>query len=133
MKNDQPGTRCPNCKLRLVAELNRSSQDDKYSLALRKIDDKFSDLNHAFLCYLRWKAEGEKIPYNSFQQGNPQPTQMYYDDYHSHIEYDPEQDNYKFNIQTSDSPEGDTWWRGRFKVWGGCQIQEILEESTANY
>lgn len=50
-----------------------------------------------------------------------------WDSYHEHIEYDKENDLYRFNIQLNDSPEGDTWVSGSVKLGPRMHV-EIQEK-----
>jgi hypothetical protein len=129
--DDDKKVRCPNCRIPVFATMS-CEQDGRYHLNLSRDDDRLSTLYEAFQRFLRWKAEGER-PHGNTPVKSGEKTQYYYDGYHSHIAYDQAKDEYTFSIQVSDSPDGDTWWKGRFNLWGGCQIQKILEERTESY
>mgnify|MGYP001586066138 CR=1 FL=1 len=60
--------------------------------------------------YKRWIADG-KLPYG---YGRDTPRQHYYDSYHDAISQ-VDETTYHFNIQTDDSPDGDTWIEGTFR------------------
>jgi len=78
----------------------------------KKIPGDMRELLHTTLDnYKRWLREGKpKYGYNS--QGG---EQMYHDTYHNHMEGEP--DNVlSFHIQIYDSPHGDVWWSGTFRV-----------------
>lgn len=75
-----------------------------------------SQLLQLLFGYWRWVAEG-KTPHGVSSLTGVK-GQYYHDNYHDHIAF--ENGVYSFNIQTDDSPEGDTWIRGKFKIepWG---------------
>lgn len=109
-------------------------------------------LLHLLPMYWRWCMEG-KPPYQHGDYGktNLHP-QLYYDSYHNSLEWvPPTEDNpeafrvtyasfqnkplldlskghYRFNIQTSDGPDGDDWVRGTFRLLPHGEI-EIIEKS----
>lgn len=76
-----------------------------------------STLHSKLLSYWRWCAEGKS------------ENQHYYDDYRDHIEW--VGPHYKFSIQLSDSPEGDTWVRGTFTYLAGCVKIDNMEYSSS--
>lgn len=75
--------------------------------------------------YLRWVEEG-KLIYGWDYKAN-KSGQYYYDHYHEHI-HDNGDGTFTFDIQTDGSPEGDTWWRGTFKLIEGRV--SIIEQSA---
>ena len=93
-----------------------------------------ADLQQTFEVWKRWVAQGS-LPYYHGHFGSG-PRQHYYDDYHDHIEReDPTPragigGRYKFSIQTSDSPEGDTWVVG---VFIANELGTIVEIVTLDY
>lgn len=86
-----------------------------------------AEMQKIFPLYQRWESEG-RPPYmhESFDQP-PRKPQYYYDSYHDSIRKG-DDGTYRFNVQTSDSAEGDTWVRGTFRVNGG--IIEIIEQKA---
>jgi hypothetical protein len=86
--------------------------------------------------YWRWVAEGKR-PYGTaggFYIGNggqkyTSAAQCLYDPYHTFIEYQSDTDSYTYDIQTDDSPDGDTWVKGRFRIDCG-EIKFIGKEKT---
>lgn len=118
-------TMCPECKA-----------DLEVSVSLDVKMDKTTELQHTILGairnYHRWKAEGEK-PYMQYRPHDCciDESQLYYDDYHARIEYDYDSDTYSFSIQLYDSPEGDTWIRGKARLvnkWNRGLWIEIVEK-----
>lgn len=63
----------------------------------------------------RWEAEGKK-----------ENEQLYYKGVY-HINGD----IFHFSIRTSDSPSGNTWWHGEFRLLNGGIDIEILKEDWA--
>lgn len=112
---------CPNCKFQLKVETSIISHD---TISVRTAADEVPNniLRECLLSYWRWVVEG-KQPY---WQSVAKPGQMYYDDYHQHIEY--MDGKYRFSIQTFDSPEGDQWWRGSFRLGPRMIIEELVSE-----
>ena len=107
--------KCPNCHLEMDIALatvgvNRAVIVDPTIKMTKK-----NRVNGTLLKYWRWVAEG-KPKYET--------EQWYYDDYHDAIEY--LGDNlYRYRIQTFDSPEGDVWIEGTFRVTStGIEIVE---------
>jgi hypothetical protein len=82
-------------------------------------------LRRIFKSYQRWVAEG--MPKYGYDYDAKKPSQYYYDPYHDNIQ-DNDNGIYSFNIQTYDSPDGDTWWRGTFKLIEGRV--SIIEQSA---
>ncbi len=121
--NDPIIGKCPTCCAGILLSMHRTAEGYVFGFQ-RDESDKVSTLHQEIMAYLRWAAEGQK----KYGSGG----QYYYDPYHSHVEYCPETDDYKFSIQTYDSPEGDTWWRGRCSLWGGCQILKITDEEYSD-
>jgi hypothetical protein len=80
--------------------------------------------------YRQWMAEG-KPPYMhaSFDKP-PRKPQFYYDSYHDSIREN-DDGTFRFDIQTFDSPEGDTWVRGKFKL-DGEKITILEQHAYAN-
>ena len=77
-----------------------------------KIPGDLREMLHATLAdYKRWLLDG-KPKYGYQSRGG---EQMYYDTYHCQLRGEPDGEM-MFTIQIHDSPEGDIWWRGRFRV-----------------
>jgi hypothetical protein len=116
--------RCPHCKIGLEVLVRAEGQDDTFKVSVHRNPShsahKTDRLRSALMGFWRWCAEG-KLPHGH-------GGQYYYDQYHEGIRYDPETKEYRFSIQVSDSPEGDTWWSGKFRYAGG-EIGEIADES----
>lgn len=74
--------------------------------------------------YKRWISEDK--PQYGFKHENNKKCQLYYDQYHNHIEF-LGNNTYSFCIQIYDSPEGDTWWFGKFKELNGGTDIELIE------
>jgi len=88
---------------------------ETHPLALKNKDF----LRSKLIDFWQWVAEGKK------KYGEEQWS---YDYWHDYIDYLPDEDMYYFDLQIFDSPEGDIWWRGKFKLKG--KSIEILEEET---
>lgn len=88
------------------------------------------DLQTVFESFKRWDREGRKPYWQSAPYTMPNDQKQYfYDTYHDSITEDGP-DTYRFRIQTSDSPEGDTWVSGRFRANGLGTVEEILEQRS---
>jgi len=86
------------------------------------------DIAGTFDDYQRWVAEGKK-KYSGDYVPPGQPDQYFYDTYHSSItDWDNVDGTYEFNFQTFDSPEGDIWVTGKFRVYG--EEITILEQKA---
>jgi len=79
--------------------------------------------------YRRWETEGRPPHNQSFYQKDQKP-QHYYDPYHDSIRAN-DNGTYRFNIQTFDSAEGDTWVSGTFREEDG-RITIIEQKSYSN-
>lgn len=121
-------SKCPLCltPLRAVLESYDTTGVEIYRLRVEGAPDRLDILRESLVRYWRWKAEGEKPNAKSGQKNG----QYYYDPYHHHIEYLEAEKLYKFSIQTCDSPDGDTWWNGTFKLSRLMEIQ-LVEEGTS--
>jgi hypothetical protein len=84
------------------------TKDGDIRVGIVDAETNYNILIVAVLGYMRWCTEGNK----------PYKKQYYYDNYHSAIHYNEDTNEYTFNIQTYDSPMGDTWWSGTFKFDG---------------
>jgi len=104
--------KCPLCGCSIEIDLN-SQNGTQIDLWLKNPEDNTNTLLTALHNYWQWCAEGKKEYYGNTHKDVP--TQHYYDGYHNHIKYLPDEDSYEFNIQTFDSTEGDQWWKGKFK------------------
>jgi hypothetical protein len=108
---------CPLCNGSL--EFRICIQDSfKVEIGITSSNTKENSLLQILFRYWRWMSEG-KLEYSK--------EQYQYDYIHDGIFYEKEENMYTFDIQTKDSPEGDTWWKGKFRYENG-RIQ-ILEES----
>ncbi len=118
---------CPECHAELHAKLARDYQDHEvYRLNLEgKANSKINILLETLHLYWRWMAEGQKPYFSAYSSNKDDKKQYYYDTYHNSMHYHQETDTYSFSIQTSDSPEGDTWWRGSFQYNNGRGIINI--------
>ena len=110
---------CGNCGVDL--EIKTQSLGEMVQVYVGLVDSDANTLKSVFLRYLRWFCEGQ-------QPDHGPDRQYFYDPYHEHVEYDPNDKRYRFSIQLSDSPEGDDWWRGSFKVSRGVEIEDIQDE-----
>lgn len=70
--------------------------------------------------YERWVREG---------QPKHREQQHYYDGYHEAVYPTDSPDVFRFSVQTFDSPDGDTWWRGEFRLIDGIDV-ELLKSVT---
>ncbi len=105
---------CPLCGVELEATMKQHwTEPTKLTLSLRAMNEHLLQALHG---YWRWCAEGQP------KHGD----QYYYDDCHDFIEYDAKRKDYRYHIQTYNSPHGDTWVQGRFRVEGG-RIIEVNE------
>jgi hypothetical protein len=78
--------------------------------------DRDAIIKEALLDYMRWVTEGKP------------EKQHYYDSYHDYINYLGD-GIYEYRIQIYDSPEGDKWIRGKFKIkYQGIEILESYME-----
>ena len=111
---------CPNCSYGLVVELE-SRSDDLFAFSVKGSRISTNLLSSALLNYWRWVAEGKPPRYDSYAK--PPIGQLYYDDYHNHMEY--RGGRYHFSIQTLDSPEGDIWWTGSFILDSRMTITDV--------
>lgn len=102
---------CPICdgKLEITGQLD---SDGKIGFSINRVENDYNHLLYVLHKYWQWRCEG----------ANPR-----YDIYHENMEWHPETKTYSFDIQVHDSPDGDTWWRGEFKVTAGI-IQIIKQE-----
>lgn len=106
---------CPICNssIALTVQLLDTNTDN---VTISSCSTPENTIRQALFGYWRWVAEGK-----------PSPC-AYYDHYHDCIEW-LEEDRYLYHIQTFDSPEGDTWIRGTFRVQGVANIA-VVEFST---
>lgn len=82
-----------------------------------------SDISRILRGYRRWISEGKPPHGNQFDAQKRKP-QYYYDSYHECLTEEAD-GTFRFNVQTFDSPEGDMWVRGKFKIGqGGIDIVE---------
>lgn len=103
---------CPNCGNHF--ELTICLQDDDWWVELSNEEDFIKTLRSLLFVYWKTISEGKK--YN---------TQKHRKRY---IKYLPEEDVYKFDIQISDSPQGDSWRRGKFRCKHYLNIEIIEKE-----
>lgn len=87
------------------------------------------ELQGIFERYKRWVREGRK-PY--YQDGSHvllpiSKKQFFYDTYHESL-IEAGTDQFEFRVQTSDSPEGDTWVEGKFRVNPLETVVEIVQQ-----
>jgi len=70
---------------------------------------------------------------NWVKKGKPKykAEQYFYDDYHNHIDEIGE-NLFGFHIQIDDSPDGDTWVKGEFKLINDVDV-EITKEVYDRY
>lgn len=116
-ENNRP-LKCPNCDIPLDLHLDSKREPGGATVTLAasvKVPDslysergQIAALTSTLLKYWRWVAEG-KVKY-----GYGKDEQLWHDSYHEGMRFDPETKRYHFSIQTSDSPEGDSWWVGSF-------------------
>lgn len=83
-----------------------------------------ADIERILPSYRRWIDEG-KIPYYGSYVPKGQPQQYYYDTYHNSIREN-DDGTFRFEIQTFDSAEGDTWVCGIFKIENDAVV--IIEQ-----
>lgn len=93
--------------------------------------DKIShgELKQYFALYQRWVEDGSR-PYihKSYDKDKQHiEPQFYYDNYHNCITNNGD-GTFRFNFQTYDSPDGDTWVKGTFKLIEGRV--SIIEQSA---
>ena len=120
--------KCPLCLTPLQAVLERNGRGDEvaYQLRVEGAPDRLDILRESLLGYWRWIAEGQTP-----SRTGESRCQYYYDPYHNHIKYVEAEKVYEFSIQTFDSPDGDTWWSGKFKLTRLMEI-ELLKDGTSN-
>ena len=113
--------RCPVCATEFNLEVTGvySDKHNYLSPSLEVQPSLENLLRETLLRYWRWVTEGKK---------EYKKEQLYYDKYHRSMNYIPEEDIYEFNIQVYDSPQGDQWVKGKFKLSGAEII--ILEKET---
>lgn len=117
-------TRCPHCR----ADIEVSAEQDADEALRIHLEEKDTFENYLLEClYNFWRCRGE-------DDRKYKDEQYYYDPYHKHIEYDKKTDTYNFCIQIHDSPEGDTWVHGKFKL--GSKLEgpaiEMLEHHSSS-
>ena len=111
---DSPELRCPMCAGVLEPGVYQVREDKTNMRLCLEASHVFENsLRRCIRRYWQWCAEGKS-------------EQQAYDLRHNNVQYDPATDTYTFSIQTKDSPEGDAWLSGRFRL-NGRRI-EILEE-----
>ena len=115
---------CPVCKAELQASATQGP-DEKLTVQLKEKDTLENLLYRHLLQFWRCRGEGDR----SYRD-----EQYYYDPYHGHIEYDKGTNTYVFSIQTYDSPEGDTWLHGEFRLGPTCvgPVIEIINKRTSS-
>ena len=85
------------------------------------------ELERLLPLYRRWEQEGRPpFRYDSYDNP-PRKAQYYYDAYHDCIRKN-DDGTYRFDIQAFDSPEGDTWVHGTFRLEDGRVT--IIEQSA---
>jgi hypothetical protein len=89
-----------------------NTTDDTIYANISAKNSKVEDIRKALINYWRWVTEGEP----EYGKG-----QHYYDWYHNQINYRGD-GIYGYNIQVFDSPEGDEWMRGKFKLEANNEI-----------
>ena len=131
MPNNEMKHTCPYCSGVFEVDFKFTSTTQDINIKEPQSDSEPTILS-ALLKYQRWCAEGQ-IPYYHGNNATKDNRQYYYDTYHDHIEYLPDEDCYYYRIQIYDSPEGDTWIKGKVKIinkyndWG---IEIIENESV---
>lgn len=85
-----------------------------------------ADLSRILQGYRRWVQEG-KPPHGGQFDVQQRKPQYYYDSYHEALA-ECGDGTFTFNVQTFDSPDGDTWVRGKFKIGEGGIV--IIEQSA---
>jgi hypothetical protein len=118
--------KCPICSANLKVAVNQAGGDTlKVCITDCETNDSeglYNVLLQALHNYWRWRAEDQPIY---------QKEQYYYDSYHAGITYHIAKKEYSFDIQTYDSPDGDTWWHGTFRI-SGNHLEIIEQHSTRN-
>lgn len=72
----------------------------------------------------KWLADGKR----------PYREQYIWDYYHNGLSpTDSDPTLFNFSIQTSDSPEGDTWWSGQCRFLNSNTDVEILKETYTRH
>lgn len=111
-------TDCPYCAGPLdvristyMAGIGGTSGQPVHEVALIPLRGHPGILRELLIRWWRWNSEGRP-------KGR-------YDNDHNHIAYDAGKDQYEFSIQTLDSPEGDVWERGTFRVEGNFRIVDL--------
>ena len=109
--------KCPVCKNKL--SINIQAVNNDHIINVNSLDTTENLIRKALVKHWRWVTEG--CP----------KKQYYYDPYYDCIEFLGD-DIYRFHIQIHDSPMGDTWIKGKFRVKKYfCDI-EILEQETVD-
>lgn len=80
--------------------------------------------------YQAWIKDGSK-PYALRSGLPPEQTQWLYDPYYYYMSQEGDSNRFRFNIQISDHPDGDTWWEGSFELINDIDVK-ILEQSLVN-
>lgn len=99
---------CPNCYSEF--NLRVHSLNNKVETHIELAVSQKNLVRKALYNYWKWVAEGKP----EFKK-----DQYFYDSYHDYIEflyYDGKDAIYKYNIQVFDSPEGDDWVSGYFRL-----------------
>ncbi len=88
--------------------------------------EKKRQLLSALAARRRWEEAG-KLP-SGYENGE----QLYYDHYHFGVK-PTSNDTWLFSIQTYDSPDGDEWWHGEFRVLpGGVDVEIVNDRYESN-
>ena len=123
--------KCPYCAGKLEAAAHNTLGEPDQVTVTVEIPERFdleNTIRGALLLYWRWVSEG-KHPYGSSSTRDRRLKQYYYDTYHNGISFDSGTKIYHFRIQLSDSPYGDEWISGEFKVPRGVEIEIISQNS----
>ena len=116
---------CPTCRENLRSFI-KLRDDGTYESWVEIRNARESMLRDALIRYWRWIAEG-KVTHGP---SSGEKVQYFYDPYRSSMRFDLETGRYHFDIQTYDSPDGDTWWRGSFRISGALIIEDIKGRET---
>lgn len=124
--------RCPLCGGRFIPKIeSRRLENGNFEIDIssESHQPREAELLAHLISWWQWKAEGEPPPWNSRMMDTPPPHGWgsHHDNYRSYFKW-LGGSRYSFSIQISDSPDGDTWWRGEIKVSRGAV--EIIEQET---
>lgn len=107
-------------------------EDDLYKVNISVKDTNSIEdiIKNTLPSYWRWAVEGRHPSRRAYS--TKKNIQNYFNDYEIDFEYDETLDIYSFRIKLDDSPEGDTWVKGSFRIKPAWEIEIINKETYYN-